>query len=217
MVTLVQCALLIAPYRSPARGGGWLPWCNALRLLHPTPLPQGERELLPWCNALRLLHPTPLPLGRGDCYRGRLRFANRPYSTLLVPGPSETPSRVEPSHLAEARDAGLASANDATAPGSRYHNAPLTRRDKTGANGHPPHPTEPTGPDPWILLTQVSESTGFLRWFKVMAPRPGWGGAIGPGGGAPKCERGGISPAYPFLALVWRAPGWLRWSPITCR
>ncbi len=119
------------------------------------------------------------PKGRGDCYRGRLRFANRPYSTLLVPGQSETPSRVEPSHLAEARDAGLASANDATAPGSRYHNAPLTRRDKTGANGHPPHPTEPTGPDPRILLTQVSESTGFLRWFKVTAARLGWGGASG--------------------------------------
>ena len=47
-----------------------------------------------------ILRPTSLPLGRGDCYRGRLRFANRPYSTLLVPGPSETPSRVEPSHLA---------------------------------------------------------------------------------------------------------------------
>ena len=114
-----------------------------------------------------ILRPTLLPLGRGDCYRGRLRFANRLYSTLLdstgeampkrlatpqpsplpqggrgtvtaddyaslidptllVTGPSETPSRVEPSHLAEARDAGLASANDATAPGSRYHNAPLT-------------------------------------------------------------------------------------------
>ena len=57
-----------------------------------------------------ILRPTPLPLGRGDCYRGRLRFANRPYSTLLVPGPPETPSRVEPAHLAEARDAGLASA-----------------------------------------------------------------------------------------------------------
>ena len=46
---------------------------------HPSPLLQGERGWLPWCNALRLLHPTPLPLGRGDCYRGRLRFANRPY------------------------------------------------------------------------------------------------------------------------------------------
>ncbi len=49
-------------------------------------------------------------MGRGDGYRGRLRFANRPYSTLLVPGPSETPSRMESSLLAEARDAGLASA-----------------------------------------------------------------------------------------------------------
>ncbi len=45
---------------------------------HPSPLPQGARGWLPWCNALRLLHPTPLPLGGGDGYRGRLRFANRP-------------------------------------------------------------------------------------------------------------------------------------------
>lgn len=28
-----------------------------------------------------ILRPTLLPLGRGDCYRGRLRFANRPYPT----------------------------------------------------------------------------------------------------------------------------------------
>ncbi len=48
---------------------------------HPNPLPQGERGRLPWCNALRLLHPTAHPQGRGDGYRGRLRFANRPYST----------------------------------------------------------------------------------------------------------------------------------------
>lgn len=48
---------------------------------HPSPLPQGERGWLPWCNALRLLHPTVLPQGRGNGYRGRLRFANRPYST----------------------------------------------------------------------------------------------------------------------------------------
>ena len=93
---------LVTPHPNPLPQGEreLLPWCNALCLLHPSPLPQGERGWLPWCNALRLLHPTPLPLGGGDCYRGRLRFANRPYSTLLVPGPSETPSRVEPSHLA---------------------------------------------------------------------------------------------------------------------
>ena len=34
---------------------------------HPSPLPQGERELLPWCNALRLLHPT-------DCPKRRIRM-----------------------------------------------------------------------------------------------------------------------------------------------
>jgi hypothetical protein len=44
---------------------------------------KGRGGCLPWCNALCLLHPTPLPLGGGDCYRGRLRFATRLYSTLL--------------------------------------------------------------------------------------------------------------------------------------
>ena len=143
--------------------------------------------MLPWCNALRLLHPTPLPQGERNCYRGRLRFANRPYSTLLAkpcqrgwrpltltlspkgrgncyPGAMRSAyctlplsrwgegtvtaddyaSLIDPTRpclsrgrrkprrgwnprlLPQARDAGLASANDATAPGSRYHNAPLT-------------------------------------------------------------------------------------------
>ncbi len=44
---------------------------------HPGPLPQGERGWLPWCNALRLVHPTLLP--QGESYRGRLGCANRPY------------------------------------------------------------------------------------------------------------------------------------------
>ena len=91
-----------------------------------------------------------------------------------------------PRTLAQARDAGLASANDATAPGSRYHNAPLTLAYEKGPTGTHSHPTEPTGPDPWILLTQVSESTGFLRWFKVMAARQGRGEASDRGGGRAK-------------------------------
>ena len=80
-----------------------------------------------------ILRPTPLPLGGGDCYRGRLRFANRPYSTRLDPtrpylsrGRRKPRRGWNPRTLPQARDAGLASANDATAPGSRYHNAPLT-------------------------------------------------------------------------------------------
>ena len=45
---------------------------------------KGRGDHLPRCNALRLLHPTCLPQGRGDGYRGRLRFANRPYG-LIAP------------------------------------------------------------------------------------------------------------------------------------
>ncbi len=84
----------IAPWASPVRGavstddyatlidptdpaGEVMP--TGLVTPHPSPLPQGERGRLPWCNALRLVHPTLLP--QGESYRGRLRFANRPYST----------------------------------------------------------------------------------------------------------------------------------------
>jgi hypothetical protein len=166
-----------------------LPWCNALCLLHPTVLPQGERGCLPWCNALRLLHPTRLlapnaspARGEGNCYRGRLRFANRPYSTLLVPGPGAVGNPVEGGTLAPWRGAGCR----ADIRQRRYRpwlSLPQCAADpgigQKGPTGTHPHPTEPTGPDPWILLTQVSESTGFLRWFNVTAARLGWGGASG--------------------------------------
>ncbi len=174
MVTVVQCAVLIAPYASPPRGEGIVTADDYASLIDPT----------------------------------------RPYLSR-VPGPSETPSRVEPSQLAEERDAGLASANDATAPGSRYHNAPLTRRDKTGANGHPP---PSYGADGARSMDIADSSVRIDRFFALVQS---YGRTPGVGRGLrrdlPKCERGGISPAYPFLALVWRAPGWLRWSPITCR
>ena len=94
MVTLVQCAALIAPYASPPRGEGIVTADDYASLIDPT----------------------------------------RPDSTLLVPGPSETPSRVEPSHLAAGtgcragirRGPGSRPNSVAAAPGSRYHNAPLT-------------------------------------------------------------------------------------------
>ncbi len=63
---------------------GDIPPGNDIRPPHPNPLPQGERERLPRTITLRLLHPTAHPPGRGDGYRGRLRFANRPY-TLIAP------------------------------------------------------------------------------------------------------------------------------------
>ncbi|MNC06189.1 hypothetical protein D3C75_536940 [compost metagenome] len=201
-------------------------------ILRPTPLPLGRGDCYrgrlrfanrPYSTLLakpcqRGWRPLTLTLsrkGRGDCYRGRLRFANRPYSTLLVPGPSETPSRVEPSHLAEARDAGLASANDATAPGSRYHNAPLTLAYEKGSNGHPPPSYGADG----ARSTDIADPS--VRIDRFFALVQSYGRTPGVGRGLrrdpPKCERADISPAYPFLALVWRAPGWLRWSPITCR
>ena len=66
---------------------------------HPTPLPQGERELLLWCNALCLLHPIVLPHGeRGSL----LRLEARP--GLL------THRGWNPRTLPQARDAGLVSA-----------------------------------------------------------------------------------------------------------
>ncbi len=42
------------PYRTHANG-----------LATPHALPHGERGRLPWCNALRLLHPTAYPQGEG--------------------------------------------------------------------------------------------------------------------------------------------------------
>ena len=51
-----------------------------------------------------ILHPTALPHGEGDGYRGRLRFANRPYVKV------------------------------ATAPDCRYQIAPLTIDHEKGAN-----------------------------------------------------------------------------------
>ncbi len=43
------------------------PTGEAISTLLATPhsLPQGERGRLPWCNALRLLHPTAPPQGEG--------------------------------------------------------------------------------------------------------------------------------------------------------
>ena len=183
---------------------------------HPNPLPQGARELLPWCNALRLLHPTPLPLGRGDCYRGRLRFAHRPYSTLLVPGSSETPSRVEPSPLAAGAGCRAGICQRRYRP---WLSLPQCAADPglgKGANGHP---LPSYGADGARSTDIVDSSVRIDRFFALVQSygRTPGGGRQVLAGGAPKCERGGISPAYPFLALVWRAPSWLRWSPITCR
>ena len=155
---------------------------------HPNPLPQGERGRLPWCNALRLLHPTAHPQGRGDGYRGRLRFANRPYSTQFDPirpnstlpiapsvhrtrghghspeGGREDPSRVQLSHLGVGARARLDAAKVATAPDCRYQIAPLTIDHEKGANRRR-----------WIsygfierltmaAITQLSETRGFLCW-----------------------------------------------------
>ncbi len=156
MITVVQCAALIAPYT----------------LI-------GTQRLS--------------PKGRGDGYRGRLRFATRPYLSR-VPGPSETPSRVEPSHLAEARDAGLASANDATAPGSRYHNAPLTRRNKTGANGHPP---PSYGADGARSMDIADPSVRIDRFFALVQRygcKPGVARGVKPWRGAHQSVNGPIFP-----------------------
>ena len=99
MVTLVQCALLIAPYRSPARGEGTVTVVQCALLIAPYRSPAWERGLLPWCNVLRLLHPTVLPHGeRGSL----LRLEARP--GLL------THRGWNPRTLPQARDAGLASA-----------------------------------------------------------------------------------------------------------
>ena len=55
-----------------------------------------------------ILRPTLLPLGRGDCYRGRLRFANRPYSTRLDPTcPGAVGNPVEGGTLAPCRRRGM--------------------------------------------------------------------------------------------------------------
>ena len=83
MFTVVQCAALIAPYASPARGEGIVTADDYASLIDPT----------------------------------------RPY---LSRGSRKPRRGWNPRTLPQARDAGLASANDATAPGSRYHNAPLT-------------------------------------------------------------------------------------------
>ncbi len=186
------------------------PSCPAWRS-HANTLLQGNDVTDPLTPALS-------PKGRGDCYRGRLRFANRPYSTLLakpcqrgwrplnhplsrwgegtviaddyaslidptrpdstllVPGPSETPSRVEPSHLAEARDAGLASANDATAPGSRYHNAPLTLAYEKGSNGHPPPSYGADG----ARSTDIADSSVRIDRFFALVQSYGRTPGVGP-------------------------------------
>lgn len=82
------------PSRTESSCPAWRSRANQASDPHPNPLPQGERGWLPWCNALRLLHPTVLPQGRGNGYRGRLRSANRSYSTLSI-DPKVSPARGE--------------------------------------------------------------------------------------------------------------------------
>ncbi len=160
---------------------GDIPSGNDVSPPHPIPLPQGERGRLPWCNALRLLHPTAHPPGRWDGYRGRLRFANRPYSTRfdlthclkrrIRMGHGQSPggcrasrSRVKPSHLAAGAGDRLVSVKDAAAPDCRRHLAPLTIHEYSGPTGAYGHLTEPASAGPsksMKLVMQPSELNGF--------------------------------------------------------
>ncbi|MCS3460165.1 hypothetical protein M2367_002323 [Aeromonas sp. BIGb0445] len=191
-----------------------MPMPNRLATPHPNPLPQGERELLPWCmqcavliapyaspargegmvtaddyavliDPTCILRPTPLSLGGGDCYRGRLRFANRPYSTLLVPGPGAVGNPVEGGTLAPCRGAGCR----AGIRQRRYRSwlsLPQCAADPgigKGPNGHPP-------PSYGARSTDIADSSvridRFLRWFNVTAASLGWRGASSLGGGRTK-------------------------------
>jgi hypothetical protein len=131
MVTVVQCAALIAPCPSPVRGEGWLPRCNALRLLHPTAYPQREGMVTvddyaalidPTC----ILHLTALPQGeRGGC-RGRLRCAIDPTFILHPTAHPQREGMVVADDYVALIDPTRPYAKVATAPDCRCHIAPLT-------------------------------------------------------------------------------------------
>ncbi len=131
-----------------------------------------------------LIAPYRLPAGKGDGYRGRLRFANRPY-TLIAPystlqiapsvvsawghgqspgGRRGCPSRVQPSYLAAGAGDRLVSVKDAAAPDCRRHLAPLTIHEYSGPTGADGHLTEPASAGPsksMKLVMQLSELNGF--------------------------------------------------------
>ncbi len=120
--------------------------------------------------------------GRGDGYRGRLRFANRPYLTRfdLTNCPKRRirveawakprrltgapPSRGQPSHLAAGAGDRRVSVKDAAAPDCRRHLAPLTIHEYSGPTEANDHLTEPASAGPsksMKLVMQPSELNGF--------------------------------------------------------
>ena len=74
----------------------------------PYPSPAGGEGIVTVVQCAPLIAPYAFPVGGGDCYRGRLRFANRPYSTLLDPTcPGVVGNCVEGGTLASCRRRGM--------------------------------------------------------------------------------------------------------------
>jgi len=92
---------------SPARGEGMVTADDYASLIDPT-RPYSTLLAKPCQRGWRPLTLTLSRKGRGDCYRGRLRFANRPYSTRLDPTcPGAVGNPVEGGTLAPWRRRGM--------------------------------------------------------------------------------------------------------------
>ncbi len=169
--------------------------------IDPKPYPlRGEGIIYPGAMRFAYWHPTCLPQGGGEGYRGRLRFANRPYSTRfdLTNCPKRRirmgawakprgltgapPSRVKPSHLAAGARDRLVSVKDAAAPDCRRHLAPLTIHEYAGPNGGQwsSYGTRFGGA---IQIHEISDATIRIKWFFSFAAK--WQPAVDP---RPGCD-----------------------------